>query len=157
MRSPTRRTVLVSTATTFVGLALFAAALQPNRVLLAQQTPRPVAPPNLNGTYTIPRYALGVSVENAIIQDQNGVSYGVLIDCVYGGGPAADLGLEPGDIITRLNNERVQSMSDLTRLINGSDGTVTVRVKDWRTHQYLDRGPVRLMAPPQNIPGNNRP
>jgi S1-C subfamily serine protease len=60
-------------------------------------------------------------------------SDGMLIGLVAPGSPAAAVGLAPGDLILRINNQVIRNQDDLYSVLNSSDGSVTLLVRDGRT------------------------
>lgn len=76
---------------------------------------------------------------------------GVLIDAVERHGPADQAGLQPGDVVLRINNALVQHAGELQRVISGSPPGHEVQLQLWRKGRMLDV-PVRvaevLDAPP---------
>ncbi|MFG0252851.1 MAG: PDZ domain-containing protein [Phycisphaerales bacterium JB038] len=77
--------------------------------------------------------SLGVVVNDREVND------GVVIKDVQPGSGAAEAGLEPGDIIISLNNERVASIRDLTRALGMLDVGNRVRLRLRRDGDYLSR------------------
>jgi S1-C subfamily serine protease len=66
--------------------------------------------------------------------------YVVSITKVIKGSAAERAGLEEGDLIIAANNRRVTNHSQLTALIKGSNGTVTLRLKDYESPKgYKDK------------------
>jgi S1-C subfamily serine protease len=60
-------------------------------------------------------------------------SEGMQINLVVPGSPAAVVGLAPGDLILRINNQVIRNQEDLFSVLNSSDGSVTLQVRDGRT------------------------
>jgi serine protease Do len=60
---------------------------------------------------------LGVQVQDVIAEDARAPRRAVLIAGVERGGPAARSGLRPGDLVTAINGERVESSRGLVRAI----------------------------------------
>jgi len=54
------------------------------------------------------------------------------------GSPAGRAGIEPGDMITRINGVRTFNHNDVQRLIGQAAGDVIVRLRDVRTGRYVD-------------------
>ncbi|WP_414691628.1 Do family serine endopeptidase [Noviherbaspirillum sp.] len=57
---------------------------------------------------------------------------GALVASVQRGGPADRAGLRPGDVITSLNDQPVNSTADLARLVGGTRPGTTVGLQYWR-------------------------
>ena len=66
---------------------------------------------------------------------QNGVSPGLFVQQVVQGGPAQSAGIQPGDIVTSVEGNAVQSPDDLTQLELGLDVGDTVEVTYERAGQ----------------------
>ncbi|MFC7513679.1 Do family serine endopeptidase [Herbaspirillum sp. GCM10030257] len=56
---------------------------------------------------------------------------GALVAAVQNGGPADRAGIRPGDVITSLNGQPVQTTADLARLIGGTKPGSTVNAEVW--------------------------
>jgi S1-C subfamily serine protease len=66
--------------------------------------------------------------------------YVVSITQIVRGSAAARAGLQLGDLIISVNGRRVTNHSQLTALIKGSNGAVTLRLKDYESPQgYKDK------------------
>lgn len=57
---------------------------------------------------------------------------GALVAGVQRGGPADKAGLRPGDVITSLNDQPVNTTADLARLVGGTRPGTTVGLQYWR-------------------------
>ena len=66
---------------------------------------------------------------------QNGVSPGLFVQKVVPGGPAQAAGLQPGDIVTSIDEHTMRSPDDLTQLELGLDVGDTVKVTYERAGQ----------------------
>ena len=77
---------------------------------------------------------------------------GMYINNVVLNGPANQKGIERGDIIVRINNQRITTLVEYKQALNASNGKVKIRVRDWRSGQYQDIDGVDLTAatPPVN-------
>ena len=87
------------------------------------------------------RAVLGVRVTdvdaNLAAQDNLAVDHGVLISSLVANGPAAQAGLQPGDVIVKIDNKAVNDTSSLGDvLISKSPGDV-VSVQVYRGNQVL--------------------
>jgi membrane-associated protease RseP (regulator of RpoE activity) len=65
---------------------------------------------------------------------ENAPAGGVVITSIAPGSPAASAGLEPGDVITQVGNQPVQSVGDVNSALNGLVAGNTVQIQ-------FDRGP----------------
>ncbi len=63
---------------------------------------------------------------------------GVLVSRVEEGSPAAKAGLQAGDVITRMDDEAVESPWDLTLAVRGHEKGDTARIALWRDGKPLD-------------------
>jgi serine protease Do len=52
-------------------------------------------------------------VHDALLHKQLGAPYGVIVELVTPGGPAAKAGIQPGDVITQVNSHPIHSSADL--------------------------------------------
>jgi serine protease Do len=90
-----------------------------------------------------PQQSLGLEVQalTRSLANQFGYSLGegVLVSAVMPGSPAADAGIQPGDLITVVNNEKVTSVGDFTAAVRASrkTGKVGLMVKRGEVSQYL--------------------
>jgi serine protease Do len=57
---------------------------------------------------------------------------GALVAAVERGGPAHAAGIQPGDIILSVNDQAIQTTTDLARLIGGTRPGTTVKLQIWR-------------------------
>lgn len=69
---------------------------------------------------------------------ENGCPPGVYVDSVVEGGPADRAGIAEGDVITAINGEPVDTMYDLTTVLDGSQVGETVELKVWQAGQLGD-------------------
>ncbi len=87
------------------------------------------------------RAALGISAESVdpflAAQDNLSVDHGVLITNVQSGGPAAQAGLQPGDVIVQINNAQVTDLSTLEDVLASYSPGQTVSVHVYRGNQQL--------------------
>lgn len=65
--------------------------------------------------------------------------YGMAVDSVVWGTPAARIGLEGGDVILAINGHRLRSEWDYHRLLRASGGYVRLAIQDWRTGAVVAR------------------
>lgn len=87
-----------------------------------------------NGQVTT-RPALGVMAANDSQPQISGVSSGVYIDSVIEGGPAANAGLQGGDVITMIGTTTISSRSDISALSKNYKAGDTVTVTFVRNGQ----------------------
>jgi S1-C subfamily serine protease len=66
---------------------------------------------------------------------------GVAISRVAPGSPAAEVALEPGDIIVRGQTQMVESLEDLERIVAGREYTRVMFVRDGRVMQVVLKPP----------------
>lgn len=64
---------------------------------------------------------------------------GMVVDNVPWGTPAAQAGLEPGDVIRAINGQWIQSQAHYFWLLQNSGGQVNLRIRDWRTGMLVSR------------------
>src|SRR5262245_53757285 len=65
-------------------------------------------------------------------------SKGVLVASVYDDGPAAKAGLKAGDVITAIDNQKIDSVNSLLRALSAKEeGTVAVRIVRNRAEQVI--------------------
>lgn len=64
---------------------------------------------------------------------------GLYVTDVVLNGPANKAGIERGDIIVRVDGQRITNLAEFKLSLNASaSGKVKVRTRDWRTGKYLD-------------------
>ena len=99
----------------------------------------------------VPRPWLGISASDApAVQVQGKARSGVAVTAVNDGGPAAQAGLMPRDVILALNGRSIGNLAELYReLANFQPGTA-VRLTIARRDKLLERQ-VRLQALPDRI------
>jgi serine protease Do len=104
------------------------------KVTLAQR-PENLAAGNTPGTGKAPTEGTlrGINVQNLTpsLRDQLGVpadTPGVVISDIDPNSPAADAGLQQGDIIESINRQPVRSVSDFNRLAGGAKGQTLLRI-----------------------------
>jgi serine protease Do len=96
----------------------------------------------LENTGHVTRGKLGVVIQNVTqgLADSFGLPQpeGALVSSVEKGGPAAGAGIEPGDVILKLNGELIKDSTELpVRIASLSPGTA-VDLQIWRNHQTRD-------------------
>jgi len=96
----------------------------------------------LESTGHVTRGKLGVVIQNVSqgLADSFGLPQpeGALVSSVEKGGPAAGAGVEPGDVILKLNGELIKESTELpVRIASLSPGTA-VELQIWRNHQTRD-------------------
>ena len=95
-------------------------------------------------TGRVSRGVIGVSVRGVELDaiDEFGLNerMGALVARVTRGGPAADAGLEPGDVIIGFDGQRVADEDDLVRMVVGTrpGTTVPLQIVRDRTEQTVD-------------------
>jgi serine protease Do len=86
----------------------------------------------------VTRGKLGVVIQNVDqgLADSFGLPNpeGALVSSVEKGGAAAQAGVEPGDVILKLNGEPVNTSSELPAVVAGLQPGTTVKLELWRNH-----------------------
>lgn len=72
---------------------------------------------------------------------------GILISSVLEDGPAARAGIRPGDVITEIDGQQIDSAFDVVNSVAAKPPGSTVRIRGWRGSKALDLA-VRLDARP---------
>ena len=99
----------------------------------------------------VPRPWLGISASDApSVQVQGKARQGVALTAVNAGGPAAQAGLLPHDVILAVNGRAVANLAELYRELGNFRPGATVRVTIARSGQILERQ-VRLQALPDRL------
>ncbi|WP_152613445.1 PDZ domain-containing protein, partial [Inquilinus limosus] len=72
-----------------------------------------------------------VNVSPAVVEEMrlNGPGKGVVVTAVAARSPAARLGLQPGDVLLRLNDEAVESTAALDDALRGSRGPWRIAIQ----------------------------
>ena len=96
---------------------------------------------------------LGVMVQdvNPATAEQYGLPLGALVSEVTAGSCADKAGIQPKDIITHVGNRRVESLSQLTRVLGQYEGGEDTVVTVYRGGQSLNL-PIVLDTKPQQVP-----
>ena len=90
----------------------------------------------LRETGTVERGYLGVSIQS--LDEDLAASLGVdeargaLVSEVVEGSPAAEAGVQPGDVVTRFNGEQVRDATALSRLVAAANPSESARLTVWR-------------------------
>ena len=63
---------------------------------------------------------------------------GILLDSIYEGGPAAEAGLRPGDVILSINGEAIRSRQQALLIVAGLEPGDTVEMNCWRDGQRFE-------------------
>ena len=87
-----------------------------------------------NGTVTYPYMGIAVVLISADAAEKFGTPQGLFVDSVTAGSPAAEAGLQEGDIITALDGQSATSLTVLTRI------QLTKKVGDVVSVTYLRDG-----------------
>lgn len=104
--------------------------------------------------YVIRKWFFGVRIFQAQFFDATFQQYfwGIHISQVFPGTPASSK-VEPGDIITRVNGVRIETVAQFVQQLEASSsGNVTMRVRDVNSGAYLDIS-VQLWPFPNPGPG----
>jgi len=121
-------------------LILAAGAFGLSRVLGSSSDATPAA----TGAPSGPMAWLGMQIESL-------TPAGVVIATVAPGSPAERAGLDPGDIIVEVNNQPVNSTSDVTQAIGGLRPGEQVQIEVSRGSTVYSTA-ATLTAPPANYP-----
>jgi serine protease Do len=93
----------------------------------------------LQTTGHVTRGKLGVVIQNVTqgLADSFGLPQpeGALVSSVEKGGPAARAGIEPGDVILKLNGQALRDSSELPVRVAGVSPGTTVDLSVWRHHE----------------------
>ena len=89
---------------------------------------------------------IGVGLDQ--VRDEAGLTGGALVRTVMTGGPAARAGLRPGDVITAVDEQSVQSPAQLTQIVerSGVGRPLTVRIRRQGQSLTLSVTPVELSS-----------
>ena len=89
---------------------------------------------------------IGVGLDQ--VRDEAGLTGGALVRTVMTGGPAARAGLRPGDVITGVDEQSVQSPAQLTQIVerSGVGRPLTVRIRRQGQSLTLSVTPVELSS-----------
>lgn len=76
---------------------------------------------------------------------------GAVIASLVPGGPAADAGLRPGDVVVQVDGEAVSGAADVIRQVSGAEAGARLRLRVLRAGQPVDVtvAPERRASPPQ--------
>lgn len=84
----------------------------------------------------VTRGRIGVQVQELTVDLASGLGLkeprGALVAGVERGGPADKAGIQPGDVVMRLNDQAVETSADLARFVAGTKPGATVNVEAWR-------------------------
>lgn len=102
-----------------------------------------------DSNYAQPQWYLGIRGQDVTAYDPASGSYyqAVYVAYRYSGTPG-EAHLDTGDIITRVDGNRVSNMNQLRAAIGFSSGVVSLRVRDVRTGQFVNLNGVQLIDPP---------
>jgi S1-C subfamily serine protease len=79
---------------------------------------------------------------------------GLAVETVTAGGPAATAGLRPGDIVTTINNQPINSFNALRGIVGSIRPGQSVTVRVWRDNRFIDSTVVLGEMPAQALVGN---
>ncbi len=101
------------------------------------------------------RPQLGVLLEefNAEVAKQLGLpdDRGALIGAVMPGSPAAEAGLQPGDLIRKFDGKEVRDFIDLRKRVAAAEVDKEVKVEVWRAGQAVEVSVVIRETPPRGV------
>ena len=78
---------------------------------------------------------------------------GLYVNNVVLNGPAHRKGIERGDIIVRINGQRVTNLAEYKLALNATSGIPQIRIRNWRTTTYQNVDDVQLQ--PSSTPSPN--
>ena len=88
-----------------------------------------------NGRIARGRIGISIAEVNKEIADNIGFTgkvHGVLVRAIEAGAPAANAGIEPGDVILRINDREIERPSELTRAVGDTKPGNKVKLQVWR-------------------------
>ena len=94
-----------------------------------------------NGRIARGRIGISIAEVNKEIADNIGFTgkiHGVLVRAVEAGAPAANAGIEPGDVILRINDREIERASELTRAVGDTKPGNKVKLQVWRKGSFRD-------------------
>jgi len=115
----------------------------------------------LRETGTVERGYLGVNIQS--LDEDLAASLGLddargaLVAEVVAGGPAANAGVQPGDVITRFNGEDVRDATALSRAVAAADPNESARLTVWRDGRSRELTVELGEAPNESVAANRGP
>lgn len=103
-----------------------------------------------NGYVKRPWIGIGISDITEYISKQYNLPIGIYIGQVYYNSPAAEAGLRPNDIIVKIDETKVETISDLSGIIEGHKVGDTIRLTIYRDGKYTDVDVTLDVMPPTN-------
>jgi serine protease Do len=64
-------------------------------------------------------------------------NYGIVVSNIQPDGPAAQAGIEPGDIIHEANGKKISSADDLIEIVEATEPGKRVKIEVWRNRRNL--------------------
>ncbi len=101
-----------------------------------------------NGYVKRPWMGVGISTITELISKQYNLPVGIYIGQVYYNSPAEKAGLKPNDVITKIDEIKVETVEDLSNVIEGYKAGDTIRVTIYRDGQYRDIDITLEVMPP---------
>jgi len=118
---------------------------------ISSNTARPIIQQLVQNGYVV-RPWLGVVLytvdQYAVLRYDLAVDKGALITEVAAGSPADEAGIEPGDVITKLEDEEITSADDLIQAIHSSQIGQRVEITFWRGDSQNTTSAVLAESPP---------
>jgi C-terminal processing protease CtpA/Prc len=110
---------------------------------LAYSNPEPQSPPppHRPSWESFPRSGFRLGV---VLSDDNGDAKGVAIEKILPDSPADKAGLQEGDILVRIDGERIQTARDVREMLRSLEGT-----KDLQVEILRDGQPVTVTVTPE--------
>lgn len=103
-----------------------------------------------NGYVKRPWMGVGISTITESISEQYNLPIGVYIGQVYYNSPAEKVGLRPNDVIVKIDEVKVETVEDLSHIIEGHKPGDTIRLTIYRGGKYTDVDLTLDVMPPTN-------
>ncbi|SCG82306.1 putative protease [Proteiniborus sp. DW1] len=103
-----------------------------------------------NGYVKRPWMGVGISTITESISQQYNLPIGVYIGQVYYNSPAEKVGLKPSDVIVKIDEVKVETVEDLSNIIEGYKPGDTIRLTIYRNGKYTDVDLTLDIMPPTN-------
>lgn len=101
-----------------------------------------------NGYVKRPWMGVGISNITESISKQYNLPIGVYIGQVYFNSPAEKAGLRPNDVIVKIDEIKVETIEDLSHIIEGHKAGDTIRLTIYRDGKYTDIDVILDVMPP---------
>lgn len=105
---------------------------------------------NSTGQFNRPYLGVGYRSLSSDVANLNAIPYGAYVESVVSGSPADKLGIEVGDIITKLDGKRVDDQdNELAKLIGANKVGDNIEISYWRDGKITDTKVTLGTAPSQ--------